>query len=347
MKAAWKSGLKKRGKQRGDEMARVFHEEDGDLGVLSGKTIAVIGYGNQGRAQALNLRDSALNVIIGNPDDGYAELAGKDGFDVNSISDAARAGDVVMMLIPDEVMPQVFEKDIKPGLKDKACLEFASGYSVGFGLIKPPENLDVIMIAPRMIGPGVRENFEKGTGFPSFVGVHQDASGQAEKIMLALARGIGTLKAGGLELTMRKEAELDLFTEQGFGPAFGHVLLSSIQTLVDAGFPVEAALVELFMSGEFAYALHRMTTEGVVEQMDHHSHTSQYGSMTRAPRFMDFPIKERMAEILEEISSGKFMEEWKQEQDSGMEKFNNLKKLRKLHPIVKWQEQTRKAFRIK
>ncbi len=328
-------------------MARVFHEEDGDIGVLSGKTVAVIGYGNQGRSQALNLRDSRVNVIIGNPDDEYAKQAKEDGFDVSSISDASKTGDVVMMLIPDEVMPEVFDKDIKPRLKDKACLDFASGYSVGFELVKPPKNLDVIMIAPRMIGPGVRENFEKGIGFPSFVGVHQDASGSAEKIMLALAKGIGTLKGGGLELTMRQEAELDLFTEQGFGPAFGHVLLSSIQALVDAGYPVEAALVELLMSGEFAYTIYRMISEGIVEQMDHHSHTSQYGSMTRAPRFMDFPIKDRMAEILEEISSGRFMEEWRKEQESGMENFNNLRKLRKLHPIVKWQEQTRKAFRIK
>jgi ketol-acid reductoisomerase len=193
----------------------------------------------------------------------------------------------------------------------------------------------------------VRENFQKGLGFPSFVGVHQDASGNAEEVMLALAKGIGTLRGGGLELTMRQEAELDLFTEQGFGPAFGQVLLISIQILLDAGYPVEAALVELLMSGEFAYTLQRMTTEGVVEQMDYHSHTSQYGSMTRAPRFMDFPFKERMTQILDDIRSGKFMEEWKKEQDSGMEKFNNLKKLRMLHPIVKWQQQTRDAFRMK
>ncbi len=328
-------------------MARVFHEEDGDLGVLSGKTVAVIGYGNQGRSQALNLKDSGLKVVIGNPDDDYAKQAKREGFDVRSPADAVKGADVVMMLIPDEVMPEVFAKDIKPNIKDKACLDFASGYCVGFELVKPPANLDVIMIAPRMIGPGVRENFEKGLGFPSFVGVHQDASGNAERIMLALAKGIGTLMGGGLELTMRQEAELDLFTEQGFGPAFGQVLLSSIQTLVDAGYPVEAALVELLMSGEFAYTLRRMTNEGVVEQMDHHSHTSQYGSMTRAPRFMQFALKDKMAEILEEIRSGAFMEEWKQEQASGMEKFNNLKKLRMLHPIVEWQRKTREAFRIK
>jgi len=326
-------------------MAEVYYEEDGDLSVLKGKTIAVIGYGNQGRAQGMNLRDSGLEVVIGNRGDEAGEAAKADGFTVHDIPEAAGKGDVVMMLIPDEVMPRVFAEQIAPNLKKGATVDFASGYCVGFELIKPPQGIDLIMVAPRMIGPGVRDSFVKGTGFPSFVAVHQDATGNAESVMLALAKGLGTLKAGALLLSMRMEAELDLFTEQAFGPAFGRVLLSAIETELDAGYPVEAVMLELLMSGEFAYSIGKIVEVGMIEQMNFHSQTSQYGSMTRGARFMDLPVKEKMEKVLEEIRSGEFTREWQEEQESGMEKFNNLVKFRKLHPINEWEKKTREAFR--
>jgi ketol-acid reductoisomerase len=327
-------------------MATVYYEEHGDLAVLKNKTIAVIGFGNQGRAQALNLRDSGLTVIVGNRADEAGAEAEAEGFEVCEIPEAVKRGDVVMLLFPDEVMPEVFAGQIEPNLKDGACMDFASGYNIGFELIEPPEGIDVIMVAPRMIGPGVRDSYVEGSGFPSFVAVHQDASGKSKDIMLALAKGLGTLKAGALELeSMRMEAELDLFTEQAFGPAFGRVLLSAIETELEAGYPVEAVMLELLMSGEFAYSIGKIVEVGMIEQMNFHSQTSQYGSMTRGARFMDMPVKEKMQQALEEIRSGAFAKEWQAEKESGMEKFNNLVKFRKLHPINEWEKKTREAFR--
>jgi len=327
-------------------MATVYYDKDADLEVLSGRTIAVIGFGNQGKSQAQNLRDSGLSVIVGNRGDEAREEAASLGFEVLDIPEAVKKADVVMLLIPDEVMPETFQKQVAPNLKQAAALDFASGYNLGFGLIRPPAGADLFMIAPRMIGPGVRDRFLSGKGFPSFVCVHQDASGKAKDVMLALAKGIGTLAAGALELeSMRMEAELDLFTEQGFGPAFGRVLISAIETLLERGYPVEAVMLELYMSGEFAYTLGKMVEVGMIDQMNFHSHTSQYGSMTRGARFMDLPVKDKMKEVLEEIRSGDFAREWREELESGMEKFNNLVKFRKMHPVNRWEEKTRQAFR--
>lgn len=332
--------------ESGSETARVYYEDDGNLEVLKGRTIAVIGFGNQGRSQALNLRDSGAKVIVGNRGDEAGEEARGRGFEVFSIPEAAGRSDVVMMLIPDEVMPKVFSEEVAPALKTGAAIDFASGYNVGFGLIEPPDHADVFMIAPRMIGPGVRDTYLEGRGFPSFAAIHRDASGRAKDVMLALGKGLGTLKAGMLELpSMRMEAELDLFTEQAFGPAFGRVLLSAIETMTEAGYPLEAVMVELYMSGEFAYTQAKIAQVGMIEQMNYHSRTSQYGSMTRGARFMDLPVKEKMIQVLEEIRSGAFAEEWQEEMASGMEKFGNLVKLRALHPINQWEAAARKAFK--
>ena len=326
-------------------MAKVYYEDDGDMSTLNDRTIAVIGFGNQGRVQAENLRDSGLKVIVGNRGDDVKEAAAKAGFQVFNIAEAVKKADVVMMLIPDEVMPEVFAEDVAPNLKQGAAVDFASGYTVGFGLIGPPSGIDVIMIAPRMIGPGVRDAYLKGTGFPSFVAVHQDATGSGEAVMLALAKGLGTLKAGAMELTMRMEAELDLFNEQCFGPAFGRVLLSAIELAIESGYPVEAVMLEILMSGEFAYTINKMVEVGIVEQMNFHSQTSQYGSMTRGARYMGLPVKDLMKEVFEEIRSGTFVKEWQEEKESGMEKFNNLVKLRKMIPVNDWERKTREAFK--
>src|SRR5262249_31444504 len=218
-------------------MATVFHDEDADLGTLAGETIAVIGYGNQGRSQALNLRDSGLRVIVGNIGDASRERAVAEGFEAFGIRDATAGADVVMLLIPDEVMPEVYGRDVAPALKPGACLSFASGYTVAFGAVVPGNGIDVVLIAPRMIGPGVRDRFVDGRGFPSFVGVHQDATGRARARMLAVARGIGSTRGGCLELTMAQEAHLDLFTEQGFGPRVGLALCASVEVLGVPGLP--------------------------------------------------------------------------------------------------------------
>jgi ketol-acid reductoisomerase len=223
----------------------VYHDEDADLKLLANRQIAVIGYGNQGRAQALNLRDSGLQILVGNRDDDYAGRARDDGFQVVSIEAAATDADLLMLLIPDEIAPELFSRDIAPHLDDGNVVVFATGYNIAFGLIIPPPSVDVVLVAPRMIGAGVRDLYMAGRGFPSFVGVAQDYSGSARAIALALAKAIGSTRMGAVEVTFAQEAELDLFTEQCFGPAFGHVLTTSVNLLLEEGYPPEAVLLEL------------------------------------------------------------------------------------------------------
>ncbi|UCC59266.1 MAG: ketol-acid reductoisomerase [Dehalococcoidia bacterium] len=327
-------------------MAKVYYDNDADVGFLKGKTIGVIGYGNQGCAQALNLKDSGLDVIIGVRADETQLQAQSDGFDTFPIEETAQRAQVLLLLIPDEIMPDVFKSQVLPGLSQGKAICFATGYNVAFGFIEPPDGIDVVMVAPRMIGAGVRQRYQEGKGFPSFIGVHQDATGNALNTTLAIARGIGSTKSGAMLLTFAQEAELDLFTEQGFGPAFGQTLLSAIQILIDAGYPEEAVMIELILSGEFAYSMQKIAEIGFFPQMELHSHTSQYGSMTRGARFIIPQIAETMKDVLQEIRSGAFAREWDAEQKAGLPVFNQIKELRDQHPIVKWERATREAFRM-
>jgi ketol-acid reductoisomerase len=326
----------------------IYHDEDADLSLLQGSTVAVVGYGNQGRSQALNLRDSGVAVIVGNIRDQAHEAALEDDFEVLPIEEACRQADVVMLLIPDEVMPQVYEQKIAPNLSAGNLLCFASGYNVAFGLIEPAPDLDVVLVAPRMIGVGVRDAYLAGRGFPAFVGVHRDATGGARGLMLALCRGIGSTRGGCIEMSMQDEASLDLFTEQGFGPAWGRVLMSAVELLVEAGYPPEAVLVELYLSGELAYSLEKIREVGMFRQMDFHSQTSQYGSITRGARYLDLdaPLKEKMGAVLEEIRSGRFAEEWSGQQAQAREIFDQIRKVRDKMPMAGWEKAARRGFRI-
>jgi ketol-acid reductoisomerase len=326
--------------------SRVFYDADADPGALAGRTVAVVGYGNQGRSQALNLRDSGLTTIVGNVDDEYAARARADGFAVHAIADACARADVIMLLVPDEVMPAVYADAVRPQLAPGKVLDFASGYTVAFGLIVPPADVDVILIAPRMIGPGVRDTYLAGRGFPSFVALHQDASGAGMARLLALARAVGSTRAGCLLMSMHDEATLDLFTEQAFGPAFGRVFMAAIQTLVDAGYPPEAVLLELYLSGELAYAFEKIREVGMMRQMDFHSHTSQYGSLTRSARFADVDLETRMATVLREIQDGTFAREWSAAGPEGAEMLARVRAVRDQMPFNEWEARTRRAFRI-
>lgn len=256
------------------------------------------------------MRDSGLNVLIGNIRDKYRSIALKDNFSVFSIEEAIEKSEIIIVLIPDEIMKVIFEKKIKPYIKPNSSLVFASGYNIGFKLLKPPENVDVLLITPRMIGVGVRENFLKNKGFFSFIAIEQDVSGNAKEELLALSKGIGSLKKGAVMLTFKEEAELDLFNEQAFGPAFGRVLLSSIYTLIEAGYPPEAVLIEMYMSSEMAYTYEKMAEIGLIKRVDFHSQTSQYGAMSRGIRFRKLPLKPLMKRILKEIQEGEFTREW-------------------------------------
>ncbi len=329
-------------------MATIYYDDDANPEVLRSETVAVLAYGNQGRSQALNLRDSGLNVIVGNIEDEYRERARSEGFEVFPIAEAAERANVLLLLTPDEVMPEVYDKDVAPYLREGDLLDFASGYNVAFDLIRPPEGIDVVLVAPRMIGPGVRDTYVSGEGYPSFVSVHQDGTGRARERLLSLARALGSTRAGCIEMSMHDEASLDLFTEQAFGPAFGRVLTSAVETLVNAGYPPEAVLLELFLSGELAYSFEKGREVGMAAQHEYHSHTSQYGTITRAAKFMELgpSISAVMEEVLEGIRSGAFAKEWSTNRDEKLQLLEKAKEIRDGHHMARWEDATRRAFRI-
>ncbi|NHJ40553.1 MAG: ketol-acid reductoisomerase [Asgard group archaeon] len=322
----------------------IFLENDGDISNIKDKQIAIIGYGNQGRAQALNLRDSGLEVIIGNKQDEYRKKAEQDGFKTHSISDAVKKAEITFLLIPDELMKEIFHNEIESFLKPKSALVFAHGYSIAFDIIKPSNNLDILLLAPRMIGAGVRENYLTGEGFYSFISVHNNASGSAKKILLSLCKALGTLKKGAIELSFKQEAVLDLFNEQAFGSAFGRVLLSSIFTLVDAGYPPEAVLIEMYLSGEMEYTYQKFRKMGLVKQVSLHSHTSQYGSLSSGIKFVNLPLKKTMKNILDDIESGKFSKEW--EKPISKLKFKFLKFFATKTKINRLEKKVRKKLAL-
>lgn len=312
---------------------QVLQDHDADLGRLRARTVGVIGYGNQGRAQALNLRDSGVPVVIGSIDDDAAAHARNEGFEVVSIDAAAARCDALALLIPDEVQQQVYHTAIQPHLRGGHVLDFAHGYNIHFERIRPPHDVDVIMVAPRMIGINVRKSFEQGRGVPAYVAVAQDASGHARDIALAWAKGIGATRAGVLETTFAQETELDLFTEQGVWPIIMRDLLLSYEVLVDAGFPPEMAALELYGSGEAAEIFLQMARIGIIKQMRLHSQTSQYGTLSRAARMLPDDAKQRLRDALAEIHAGRFAEEWSREQQQGYPAFERLRRAAAEHDI--------------
>lgn len=311
----------------------VIRDADADLQLLQGRRVAIIGYGNQGRAQALNLRDSGVPAVIGSIADSSAARARQDGFEVLDIGAASARGDVLALLVPDEVQRDVYEREVASRLRSGQVLVFAHGYNIHFGLIRPPATVDVIMVAPRMIGINVRRSFERGSGVPAYIAVSQDASGTARPIALAWAKGIGATRAGVLETTFAQETELDLFAEQGVWPIIMRDLLLSYEVLVEAGFPPEMVALELYGSGEAAEIFRQMARVGVIEQMRLHSQTSQYGTLSRGPRMLPDEAKERLRAALHEIRSGVFAGEWGAEQAGGYWRFDALREAARAHDI--------------
>lgn len=298
---------------------KIYRNSDADLSILEGKTIAMIGYGNQGRSQALNMRDQGLDVIVGNIDDDYKIRARDDGFQVSSIAEAVKRADALFFLIPDEIMQEVFEEKVRPFMNEKDVIVFASGYNIAFGLIEPQKNIDIILIAPRMIGIGVRETFLSGEGYFSFLGVYQDASGKAREKMLALAKGVGGLIKGGIEVTFRQEAVLDLFTEQGFGPALSSIMTKSVSIMKDEDVPEEAVIIELMLAGKMKYNYGKLSEFGLVGHLNSLNDKVQYGMLSRGIRYKKVIRTTSMIQknILKQIESGSFAEEW----EKGISKF--------------------------
>ena len=312
---------------------RILRDEDADLGPLLDKKVAIVGYGNQGRAQALNLRDSGVEVIVGSIADAAAEQAEKDGFPVRAIGEACGAADAIALLVPDEVQRDVYGGEVEPRLREGHILDFAHGYNIHFGLIRPPAFVDVILVAPRMIGVNVRRSFERGAGVPAYVAVGQDASGRARDTALAWAKGIGATRAGVIETSFAAETELDLFAEQAVWPIIMRDLFLSYEVLVEAGFPAEMVALELYGSGEAAEIFRQMARVGVVRQMRLHSQTSQYGTLSRGSTMLPEETRARLRAALDGIRSGRFANEWAEEQARGYPRFSELRSAAEAHDI--------------
>ncbi len=325
-------------------MVTVYHDADADMAALDGKCVAVIGYGNQGHAQAQNLRDSGATVIVGNRQDEYRKSALADDFEVLPIRDAARRGDIVLMLIPDEVQPQVFARQVLSGLAEGDTLVFASGYNVAYGLVQGPECVDVVMVAPRMIGSAVRNLYRQGKGYPCLVAVGQNATGQALATALAVARGIGATRAAAFASSFEEEALMDLFAEQFLWAGIVRLCTLYYDMLVEAGCAPESVASELYLSGEMVEVAEAMIETGFFKQLDLHSHTSQYGQLSRGERVVGDGAQRVAAEIMEQIRSGQFAQEWTAEQQAGMPHLEGLKKTALTHPLNEVEQRTKRIL---
>jgi len=302
-------------------MPQRFYEKDGNPALLHGKTVAIIGYGSQGHAHSLNLRDSGVNVVVGlHQGSKSAAKAEAAGLRVMSVADAAKAADIVMILVPDHIQADIYNSEIAPHMTQGKTLMFAHGFNIHFGQIKAPANVDVSMVAPKAPGHRVRELFTEGVGVPALVAIHQNPSGKALENSLAYALALGCLKAGVIETTFREETESDLFGEQS-------VLCGGVSELIRAGFET---LVEAGYAPEIAYfeCLHEMKLivdliyEGGLSYMRYSvSDTAEYGDYTRGPRIVNDQTRAEMKKILSEIQSGQFAREWINENKTGRHKF--------------------------
>lgn len=297
-------------------MTTIHYEADADLAVLDGRTVAVVGYGNQGRSWALNLRDSGVDVRVCVRNDASREQAVAEGFEAADL-EAASEADVLCLLVPDDAIPGL---PISP--RDDALTIVASGYTLAFGRFDPPG--DQAMVAPRMLGPEVRLCYEEGWGFITGIGVEKDVTGHALERTLAVAKGIGGLRQGGLEMSARQEAVLDLAVEQVLSPALTHVNTAFTKLMMENDIPVEAVITELMLSGEVERSYRLVRQLGFVGQLGFHSPTSQYGQLSRRGTFDDFDIHARMAELLDDITSGRFADEWDEQRDAGHPRLREL-----------------------
>src|SRR5579863_2961305 len=325
-------------------MPRRFYEKDGNIDNLKDKKIAIIGYGSQGHAHALNLRDSGLDVVVGLPTESRSRAkATAAGLTVLTPAEAAKAADVMMILVPDHIQADLYASDIAPHLKKGKTLMFAHGFNIHFGFIKPPADVNVSMIAPKAPGHRVREVFVEGSGVPSLVAIQQDASGKALENALAYAAGIGSLRAGVIETSFREETESDLFGEQSVlcGGA-SELIRAGFETLVEAGYAPEIAyfeclhelklIVDLIYEGGLGYMRYSV------------SDTAEYGDYTRGPRIITAETRKEMKKILSEIQSGEFARQWMAENKAGRQKFLAMRAEQADQPVENVGRELRKMM---
>ena len=316
-------------------MAKMYYENDADLSLLKGKTIGIIGYGSQGHAHALNLKDNGHKVQVGlyKGSKSWPEAEKKD-LKVGLVADIARDSDIIMMLIPDHTQRDVYREAILPHLTPGKTLMFAHGFNIHYKTITPPKTVDVSMVAPKAPGHRMREVFEKGSGVPGLLAVHQDVSGTAHAVALAYARGVGCTRAGVLDTTFKEETETDLFGEQAvLCGGVSALVKTAYETLVEAGYQPESAyfeclhelklIVDLMYQGGLSYMRHSV------------SDTAEYGDYTRGPMIIDEHVRQNMKKVLKAVQDGSFAKEWIAENDEGRPRFYKLREENTTHPIEK------------
>jgi ketol-acid reductoisomerase len=311
----------------------VIYDSDADLDRLRGRTVAVLGYGSQGHAHALNLRDSGVEVVVGlREGSSSAAKAAGDGLEVLSIADAASRGDVVMVLLPDERQADVWESEIRDGIAPGNLLMFAHGFAITYEQVVPGPEVDVGMVAPKGPGHLVRRQYLEGNGIPGLMAVHQDATGQARELVMAYAKGIGCTRAGVIETTFRDETETDLFGEQAvLCGGVTELVRAGYETLVEAGYDSRLAYFECLH--ELKLIVDLMYEKGITGMRYSISNTAEYGDLTRGERVISDPTREAMRKILTDIRSGDFAREWIAENRAGQENFQRLREAGANHRI--------------
>src|ERR671939_1138351 len=322
----------------------MFYDDDADLNLLQGKTVAILGYGSQGHAHSLNLKDSGVDVIVGlRPDSASVEKARGQGLEVTDIADAASRGDVVMVLLPDERHHDVWEESIRDGIAEGNTLLFGHGFSVHYGEVEPPPEVDVALIAPKGPGHLVRRQYTEGSGVPCLIAVAQDASGQAKDVALAYAKGIGGTRGGVIETTFKDETETDLFGEQAvLCGGVSELVKAGYETLVGAGYDPPLAYFECLH--ELKLIVDLMYEKGITGMRYSISNTAEYGDLTRGKRVISEPTRQAMKQLLADIQSGAFAREWIAENRAGQENFQRLREEQKDHQIEREGRELRKMM---
>ena len=314
-------------------MTKIFYESDANLDILNDKTVGVLGYGSQGHAHALNLKDSGINVMVGLYEGSKSWAAAEaEGLSVGSALETARESDIIMMLVPDHSMSTVYKESVQPELTSGKTLMFAHGFNIHYQTILPPKTVDVSMVAPKAPGHRVREVFQKQAGVPGLLAIHQDVSGMAHEIGMAYAKGVGCTRAGVLETTFKEETETDLFGEQSvLCGGVTALIKAAFETLIEGGYQPESAYFECMHELKLIVDL---LYQGGMEYMRYSvSDTAEYGDYSRGPRVIDEQVKENMKAVLKEIQDGTFAREWIAENDEGRPRFNAMRQQDTKHPI--------------
>ena len=314
-------------------MTKIFYESDANLDILNDKTVGVLGYGSQGHAHALNLKDSGINVMVGLYEGSKSWAAAEaEGLSVGSALETARKSDIIMMLVPDHSMSTVYKESVQPELTSGKTLMFAHGFNIHYQTIVPPKTVDVSMVAPKAPGHRVREVFQKKAGVPGLLAIHQDVSGMAHEIGMAYAKGVGCTRAGVLETTFKEETETALFGEQSvLCGGVTALIKAAFETLIEGGYQPESAYFECMHELKLIVDL---LYQGGMEYMRYSvSDTAEYGDYSRGPVVIDDQVKKNMKKVLETIQDGTFAREWIAENDEGRPRFNQLRKENSQHPI--------------